>query len=147
VPDPLAPFRAIPGVILPSPEEAERLERQFRDVAQVLSSPAVQRAALRVLMERVQQPTPRPRPHRTREEHLDQAVRAARHFLFHPQQPRAPTRLDIASFIAQEEKFTGEDDDFLETLKSRWGRDRRRRDERPITLREVLTVARRGCIS
>jgi hypothetical protein len=55
--------------------------------------------------------------------------------------------LDIAVFIAREEDFLGEAEDFLDTLKARWGNQRRRLHEAPIKLPEVLRIARRGCIS
>jgi hypothetical protein len=84
---------------------------------------------------------PKIRLQRSRSSHVEQAVRAAQHFL-HSDPPRVPTRLDIARFIANEQGYTGEFDDFLNTLKSRWGRDRRRVGEPTITMPEVLKIAR-----
>jgi hypothetical protein len=99
--------------------------------------PALLRATIRVLTERVQQLT-KERPHRTREEHLDQAVRAARHFLY-GDPPHTPTKQEIADFIAEEEG----NDLPLATLSSRWDRDCRRRGEEPITKPEVLRIAKK----
>lgn len=82
-------------------------------------------------------PQVRNRSHRTRQSHLDQAVKAARYFMYHPDSPREPTEQDIADFIAAEEEIGCS----RSTLTSRWRRLIEHGEE-IITIAEVRQIAR-----
>jgi hypothetical protein len=95
--------------------------------------PAIQRAALRVLMERAQQLTPqrsqRKRSRRSRELDLEQAITAAIDLIgkdFHQ-----PTEEEVIATVADREEMSEH------AIASRW----QRAQGEPITIGEVRTLA------
>jgi len=136
-----------PGVLEVAWDGRQRPSMRLKRSIHFLGSGAVEDAARLLALwgsgvEQAPQPASQVRNHRSRQSHLDQAANSAR-YLVNDDPTRRPTKQAIADFIAAEEQTEMP----LSTLKSRWHRDRVRFGEKPITLKEVLSVAREGCIS
>jgi hypothetical protein len=132
-----------PGVLDVTWDGSRRREERFRRAVVIHGVGALPADAARLwqLWTTTTESTLLPkRARRPRSSHITQAVRATRHFL-EGDPPQTPARQDIADFIAAEEG--GNSECALDTLKSRWGRDRRRLGEQTITLTEVLEIAQR----